>query len=352
MSRGPTPDAKLSIASTQIESLRGFLPIDTAIVDERPGLWWLDMHDVTLSEPFFQQTVERFRLEYPERQSRFTEFYLLPQVESSFESIRPSGFIFHSSRCGSTLLANAGRSVGSSIVISEANAIDQLVTRFITDSEQRDVKRAIYSALLRAVMSAFGQRLSGSEQHLVVKYSCCSTSQLAQIVRIWPNVPWVFVYRDPVETIVSNLKTMPAWLLDEDRRVLSSIIDEPISAIEAMDETELCARTVGSFYATASQLANRDCMLLNYEQLSSTTLLNVLKFFGISPSTEEADEIGAVARSYSKDTNGRPFENDTLKKRSQASDRVREMAATWSYPQYEALETKRVMLEESLLKMQ
>lgn len=307
------------------------------------------MHDVSLSEPFFQQTVERFRRDHPERKSTFIEFYLLPQVEKFLDSIRPSGFIFHSSRCGSTLLANAGRSVSGSIVISEANAIDQLVTRFITDNEQRDVKRAIYSALLKAVMSAFGQRLTGGEDHLIVKYSCCSTSQLGQVTRIWPDVPWVFVYRDPVETIVSNLKTMPAWLLDEDRRILASIIDEPVSAIEDMDATELCARAVGSFYATANQLANRDCMLVNYEQFSSTTLLKVLKFFGIAPNAEEADQIAEGARSYSKDS-GRPFENDTLTKLGQASNRVREMAATWSYPQYEALETKRIMLEESLSK--
>jgi hypothetical protein len=224
--------------------------------------------------------------------------------------------------------------------------------RLTTDTEPREVKRAIYSALLRAVVSSFGQRLTGGEHHLIVKYSCCSTSQLAHLAQIWPDVPWVFVYRDPLETIVSNLKTMPAWLLDEDRRVLASIIDEPVSAIESMDATELCARTVGSFYATAGQLANHDSMLLNYEQLSSTTLLNVLRFFGIRPSTAEVDEIAAGARSYSKDTSGRLFENDTLAKRSQASKHVHEMAATWSYPQYEALEAKRVRLEESLLKIQ
>jgi len=337
----------LSIASTQIETVQGCLPIATGVIAERPGLWWLDMHDVRLSEPFFQQSVDRFRREHPERQARFTEFHLLPQLEKSFDSIRPAGFIFHSSRCGSTLLANAGRSIPGSIVISEANAIDQLVARFLTDSEPREVKRAIYSALLKAVVSAFGQRITGQERHLIVKFSCCSTSELERITRIWPDVPWIFVYRDPIETIVSNLKTMPGWLLDEDRRILSAVIGEPVSAIGEMDPTELCARTIGSFYATARQLANRDCMLLNYEQLSLETLLNVLEFFGIAPTAEEEDEIAVAAQFYSKETTTRVFESDALNKRSQANDRVCEMAARWSYPQYAELEKTRLELEES-----
>jgi hypothetical protein len=347
---GPTLGVELSIASTQLEIFKGCLPIDTGVVTGSPGLWWLDMHDVRLSEPFFQETVDRFRLEHSEREARFTEFHLLPQLGKSFaSSIRPSGFVFHSSRCGSTLLANAGRSISGSIVISEANAIDQLVARFITDNEPRDVKRAIYSALLKAVMSAFGQTMTGIERHLIVKFSCSSTSKLEQIARIWPDVPWVFVYRDPVETIVSNLKTMPAWLLDQDRRILSSVIDEPVSTVSEMDAAELCARAIGSFYATAKQLASYDCMLLNYEQLSIKTLLKVLDFFGIEPTAEEVNEIAVAAQFYSKDSTGRIFESDALRKRSQANDRICEMAAKWSYPQYVELENMRLQLEESHL---
>ncbi len=64
----------------------------------------------------------------------FTEFDVLLQLEKSLDSVAPTGFIFHSSRCGSTLVANACRAITNSIVLSEANAIDKLVARFITDA--------------------------------------------------------------------------------------------------------------------------------------------------------------------------------------------------------------------------
>src|SRR5215203_5583568 len=114
-------------------NLKGWLPVDAVVVDGRPGLQWLEMPDVDLREPFFQQTVERAKSDGAARGQLFTEFDVLLQLEKELESVPPTGFIFHSSRCGSTLVANACRAITNSIVLSEANAIDKLIARFITD---------------------------------------------------------------------------------------------------------------------------------------------------------------------------------------------------------------------------
>src|SRR5215203_3952872 len=140
----------------------------------------MDMSDLNLTEPFFQQTIERATLET--REELFTEFDVLLQPESLLDTVPPTGFIFHSSRCGSTLVANACRAVAGSIVISEANAIDKLIARFVTDTG--DVKESVYSVFLRGVVHALGQRRSGGEQHLFVKFACCGFSQIDRIRRI------------------------------------------------------------------------------------------------------------------------------------------------------------------------
>src|ERR1043165_8205716 len=118
--------------------LKGWLPVDAVVVDGRPGLWWMEMADVSLDEPFFQQTDDRVK-----KDKLFTEFDVLLQLKKVLESVPPTGFIFHSSRCGSTLLANACRVIANSIVLSEAPAIDKLIARFITDDG--NVKESLYS---------------------------------------------------------------------------------------------------------------------------------------------------------------------------------------------------------------
>jgi hypothetical protein len=320
--------------------LKGMLPVDAVVVDGRPGLWWMDMSGVSLAEPFFQQTVARAKTDR-NRRELFTEFDVLLQLEKQLDSVPPTGFIFHSSRCGSTLVANACRAINNSIVLSEANAIDKLIARFITDAG--DIKTSLYSVFLRGVVNALAQRRIGDEEYLFIKFACCSFAQIEQIRRIWPNVPWLFLYRDPVETIVSNLKDVPPWLLDNDRRVLASIAGTSSGEVTGMPLEELCARTIGSLFSTAHRLANDGELLLNYKQLTVPVISSVLRFFKVSPSTTELETIEHGIQIYSKEPSGtRTFVADTDAKLQLASDAVRAAAAKWATEPYRLLERKRL----------
>lgn len=317
------------------------MPVDAVVVDGRPGLLWMDLRDVAFREPFFQQTVDRVRADHPGREERFTEFDALLRLEKSIESVAPAGFIFHSSRCGSTLLANACRTLDDAIVLSEANAIDKLVARFITDANDA-VKESLYSVFLRAVVNALAQRRTGNERRLFIKFSCCGTSQLERIKRIWPGVPWVFLYRDPVETIVSNMSTVPAWLIDEDHRILAHITGTSPGDVAQMSLEERCARSIGSFYNTAHTLANNNSMLLNYNQLSVPALISILNFFKVEVSSKGLERIASSSRIYSKEASGtREFSPDADAKQKVASDLVRKMAERWATTPYHLLEGNR-----------
>ena len=318
--------------------LKGYLPVDATVVDGRPGLSWLDMSGIDLVEPFFHQTVERARKEN-RRTELFTEFDILLQLEKTLDSVAPTGFIFHSSRCGSTLVSNACRAIDNTIVLSEPYAVDKLIARFITDAPTASVKESLYSVFLRGVVHALGQRRRGSEQHLIVKFACCSFASLERIRRIWPNVPWIFMYRDPVETMVSNLADVPPWLLDEDRRVLASIMGVSTAEAEQMRLEELCARTIGGFYSFAHRLAHDGGLLLNYNQLSLPVISRVLNFFHLDPSTEAMEKISSGSRSYSKEASGaRAFVADAEAKQQRASALIRELAEHWAMKPYRQLE--------------
>ena len=319
----------------------GWMPVDAVVVDGRPGLLWTQMADVSFTEPFFQQTVDRVRAEHPERTERFTEFDALLQLDNALRRVQPAGFIFHSSRCGSTLLANACRALDDSIVLSEPNAVDKLVARFITDAND-PVKETLYSVFLRAVVNALAQHERTNEQRVFIKFACCSVSQLERIRRIWPRVPWVFLYRDPVETIVSNVSNPPAWLFDEDHRVLAHITGTSPAQIAEMQLEELCARSIGSFFTTAHTLANENSMLLNYKQLSLPVISGILNFLNVRPSPEELERIASGSRIYSKEVSGtRGFVPDAHTKQQLASDVVREMAQRWAMQPYQVLEQSR-----------
>lgn len=305
----------------------------------------MDARNERLTEPFFQQTVERWRSTEPPPEEIFTEFDAVLQLEKISDRLRPDGFIFHSSRCGSTLVANACRCLDNSVVVSEAAAVDKLTARFITDVNDDGLKQTVYSVLLRGVVNALAQRRSGNERRFFVKFSCCSSAQLSRITRIWPEVPWLFLYRDPIETIVSNLRTKPDWMMDPDRRILATITATSVDMIEQMAPEELCARSIASFYSFARQLANEKCLLLNYNQLNVAAIVSVLSFFNIDPSSDELDAIQKTSRIYSKDLQAtRSFVDDVDLKQQLASALVSEMAEKWAREPYLLLEQKRKQL--------
>ena len=331
----------------ELKSLSGWLPIDAVVRDGSPGLLWLDMHDVQLAEPFFQQTVARVQAE-TSRSETFTEFPVVLQLEKLRPRVEPAGFIFHSSRCGSTLVANVCRALRDAIVVSEANAIEKVAGRFTTDTDKDPVRELLYSVLLRAVVGAFAQKQFGNERRFVVKFSCCSVVQLAHIRRIWPAIPILFLYRDPTETIVSNLQNVPEWLTDPDRRLLLAMLNCSAEELASLSQEELCARAIGSFFESARPLAQGPMMLLNYNQLSLPVLLSVVKFFGLNPVAQELEAVERVSRRYSKDASSeRAFVADAHDKQERASELVRLMSERWAIEPYHKLEEMRRQTEVS-----
>jgi hypothetical protein len=318
------------------EELRGWLPVD-AFVGEggRPRLQWLDMRGVRLSEPLFEQTVERVRRERPAE--LFTDFDALIQLEKVVDALRPDGFIFHSSRCGSTLVSNACRALDGAVVVSEAAPVDKLVWPYLARDE--GAPALLRRVFLRAVVNLLGQRRLGDERRFFVKFSCCSVLRLSFIRSVWQDVPWVFVHRPPVEVMVSNLRKPPEWMRAEAQPELAAAVcGVSVGEARRLGGEEFCARALGNFYAAAAEGLGPRAMLVGYEELSAEKLLEIVRFFGVKPTGAEAARVSAVAGLYAKDaTPARAFEPDGEEKRSAASQGVREMAERWAAGPYRKL---------------
>jgi hypothetical protein len=67
----------------------------------------MEIGSTPLAEPFFSHTIDRLRKEDPPPREMETDMETLLRVGARLPQVRPSGFIFHISHCGSTLIANA-----------------------------------------------------------------------------------------------------------------------------------------------------------------------------------------------------------------------------------------------------
>ncbi|HEX7296142.1 MAG TPA: hypothetical protein VF251_10345 [Pyrinomonadaceae bacterium] len=322
------------MSAPAVDQLRSYFPVDAVIRDGKPQIEWLKMPDLNFREPFFHQTVQRAR---QSNTSSFTDLEVLLQVAKATPAISPSGFIFHTSRCGSTLVANACRALHATRVIAEAPVIDKLISRLFTDAEPGSTKEVIYLSLIRAAAQSLARDLEEGSRYFV-KFACASILQVKALRRTWPDVPFLIMFRDPIDVTVSNLRNPPEWMsVDSNPAAAAAIIGVGVNQLSGMADVEFCARALGRYYAAAESFAgDHKTHLVDYSQLTAERLMQILGWFGAPPSPTEAAEVEHCLISYSKDP-ARVFRPDTAEKRAAASRQVIEAVEKWAVPLYDRL---------------
>lgn len=180
-------------------------PTGMMALEEQPVCQWLNLGGWAFSEPFFEETLDKIR-RMPENRRPFVSCSSLPFLVSeskNLDCLAPSAFIFHVSRCGSTLLAQMLGADRQNIVLSEAPLLDDLLRMphrdpLVSPSEAENW----FVAALRFL----GRRRTGAEQHFFVKTDCWHVFFYESIRRLYPETPLVLLYRRPDEVLRSQQK--------------------------------------------------------------------------------------------------------------------------------------------------
>ncbi len=288
-----------------------------------------------MTEPFFDQTIQNLMLQ---------PFNLLFRHQTPIETLRarheikpglqPTGFIFHMSRCGSTLVSQMLAALPRTVVVSEASPIDSILRAHLRVPDLADDERIDW---LQWIISALGQQRLGDEKHFFIKLDCWNTIVLPLIHRAFPRVPWIFLYRNPVEVMVSQLRRRGAHMVPG--VIEPSLFGLNNRAIFQMQPEEYCARALAKICGAALEYQEGG-MLVNYNQLPEAVLTSVPKFFGIRYSEADIEILNRVSRLDAKNPSLQ-FTNDTDDKNRSATDLTHSLADEWVVPIYERLEAAR-----------
>jgi hypothetical protein len=310
--------------------LAGWTPIALEWDGSRPVIRWCFTEGVRFDDPLFDQTIDRcladpFRLLF----WRETELAELAEFASGSPGLEPAGFIFHMSRCGSTLLAQMLAALSPALVISEAGPIDSVLRGDPGTPDERRVEQ------LRWMLSALGQPRGPEQNRLIVKLDAWAILQWPLIRRAFPDTPCVFVYRDPVEVVVSHLGhrgyhtipgTLPAdWFGLSERELRSLPGERYIAAVIG----RLCEAALAP--ARAGQLT-----LVRYDRLRDGAPATVAPLFGIDIGPAERALFDRVAERDAKNSFV-PFVADGADKRRRATAEVVAAVSQYAQPAYERL---------------
>ncbi|HEX4304007.1 MAG TPA: sulfotransferase [Rhizomicrobium sp.] len=256
----------------------GWLPIG---IDAELAVDWLFFGARPLAEPFFEDSMRRARMLPYNRLIRYrTSLARLGEWAAHNPGLAPAGLIFHMSRCGSTLVAQMLAAVQTNVVVSEAAGIDAVVQ---FDRAGRADPQSC-ATLLAQLTVALGQKRNGHETRYFIKLDSWHTLALPLFRRAFPTVPWVFLYRDPVEVLASQLmqrgmQTVPHYLPPS---------HFGIDSAENVSPEDYCALVLRrTCEAVIEHHAQGGGLLINYRDLPEAVAAQILPHFGVTPTPGE-----------------------------------------------------------------
>lgn len=308
--------------------LRSWYPVTADSHDGQVMLAWRDMADIAFHDSFFENTLARQPRE--ERRICHTPLAALEQFQ---DALAPDAFIFHVSRCGSTLLTQLLASLPHCIVMSEPPIIDSVLRLHHDLGGAGDT-----AALLRHVMLAMSQRRTGGERNYVIKLDCWHIHSIALLRQAFPDTPCLFLYREPLAVLSSHHRQRGPQMVPG--LIHPALLPLPAHAVPPGDLDAYAALVLGSFYtAAASHAAAGAIKLVNYRQLPELLFSELLATLAIDCSSDQREAMQTRSRFHSKYT-GNAYHGDPQLQQPAQHERLAQLAGGLDTA-YQALESLR-----------
>mmetsp|Transcript_16967 Transcript_16967/g.28177 ORF Transcript_16967/g.28177 Transcript_16967/m.28177 type:complete len:594 (+) Transcript_16967:164-1945(+) len=303
------------------------------------------------------------------------------------KTLQLGGFVFHESRCGSTLVSNllvASNPQAHRVYSESSPPITALRACPVGDLSCSIPKQ---TSLLHDVVYLMSRSQARDETHVFFKIQSVGAHSMAAITQhAFPTTPWIFVYRDPVEVIMSHLKhggdaAKKAVCLRTKGRspvnVVQLIKDKaPQKELKDLTNVEYCAAHLATLCQSALKVyhaddgvdvdhpeeqkkkkdsndedegnnnnnnSNNKGKMVNYASLPDIMWESILPdHFDMdlpSHTTEMVDRMKAMSQVYSKAFKGdRPWEQDSERKQDGATNAMKKAATLFLTSYFEQME--------------
>lgn len=315
---------------------QGWLPAFVQWRDGAPRVQWVLLREERLLEPFYNDTMRRV-MRHPFHRLFRQETTMEEMVEwtEANPGLEPRGFLFHMSRCGSTLLAQMLAASDKNVVASEPPPLDSVLQAPLHLPE---LQREVHLTWIRAMVRALAQPRGGNETAFYLKLDCWHTHSIALLRDAFPQVPWIFLYRDPVEVLASHHQIPAMWTIPSmmDPRALHLQLGD----WEPAQHDLYRARALANICAAGCKAAKDGSgLLVNYTELPHAMEHRLIQHLQIDP--KDLPPMLERSRKSAKSP-GTHFTSDTAQKQAEATEATRAAAARYLSPIYTELESVRL----------
>ena len=288
--------------------------LPSRVMDE--NIYLVDVGHDRLAEPLYQVSLERLCEQEKAARVRIGLDTLVSLTESE-RLAGPQGLIFHTGRCGSTLLANMLGAHPAVRMVKESEALNQILLDHGSP------------AAVSAILRGFGRGLPAAAA-LLVKCTNWNMGEYRRLLDAFPAASAIFLWRPAAEVVASCLDVPPLWAdWHEDPELCGTWYPQvPANPAELTRPVEFYAHawrvTAAAALDAAGEYGSR-MRIISYAQLRAdpaAVAAASARHFGVPATPEHLARMTAQAAMYSKYPAG-PFDPAGVHARPQlsASDR-------------------------------
>jgi hypothetical protein len=255
------------------------------------SVYWC-LADGHATEPFQDETISRYRQRIVLNQIIQPRTSLMSLADhASSVAVEPAGFIYHLSRCGSTLVSGCLSELDSTCVFSESPVLtDILLDNSLTPKQQQ----YYLQQFIHLQASIFPDR-----QKVIIKWNAWDIFRWHLIHSIYPNVPVVFLLRDPVEILASHQRATGRHMSGD----LSMVSFHPVFSVSG-EITSLLEFRIQVLQGLLSEMqkysSSPEVRVVDYSLLDVETMAQIATHFNLNTNSSELIKIQERMSFHSK----------------------------------------------------
>ncbi len=251
--------------------LRGWIPTKLIIDKEVIACKWTYTKDFSFNLPFFDEAIQIFN-KLPQNSTIYKVYStieLLPEWSREIPTIPPAALIFHVSRCGSTLISQILGLNQQHISLSEVPLFDEILH------------------FLDAAIKFYGANRNLNEERLFIKTDSWHLYFYQQYRKLFPNTPFIILYRQPGEVLDSNKRKK--GIQGVPGMVEPTLLGLDANAPYFHHTDTYMPMVLEKFFEAILDIANNDrhTLLVNYNEGPMVIAERIIGFCGINADEEE-----------------------------------------------------------------
>jgi hypothetical protein len=270
---------------------------------------WKYFKGIEFTDPFFNDTILRAgSLEINYNQYKpISDLSILTEWADNMNAVEPTLFIFHVSRCGSTLLTQSLGLNDQHIVLSEVPFIDDILKQLTIDEWLINTE---YKAILKAAINLYGRRFKVEQEKLFIKTDSWHLYYLPLFRLLYPSTPVLLLFRIPEEVLHSQQKkrgmhAVPGLIANNVLKITNNI-----SGIVNFDRH--LVTVLESYFKSMIKIAQNDKLscLVNYNEGIEQIIIQIAELIGADFDQNYRNLINERSR-YNAKFPDQPFEQET-----------------------------------------